>query len=450
MPNLLEILLLLQTEVSVANITKLSEIITTIFRLSVPVTTKAIGRFGNLSTRTVERFYAQAPLSWTLIRVLLFWSFLFDSNAMYLLVLDETTQSKAGKSSYGLGSFYSSLLGKAVNSVSFLGACLVNVKSAKSHFLSCTQLVKTEQKQASVPAKKSAKVVEQAEKRQRGRPKGSLNKAYTEPESLSFQTFKKALDELMTLFNKYCKRLILPYVVLDGYYGNQHYLKYTQSKGLYLISKLKSNARLMLPYTAQQKKGRGRPKKYADKLDYAKIPKEALLTLPADHPLKHSHTKVYALSVYADTIREQLIQVVIIQKNNPQKQQIGQTILFTNDLTLDPLLVIQYYALRFQIELDFRNAKQFFGLSTFKNYKQNQLTNAVNIAFTALIAAQILLEKYKILFNNPNLSITDLKAIQKAEMCYKYFFYTSQKNNKDFLNDEIFLNFVKLNAVNIH
>ncbi|WP_101359862.1 hypothetical protein [Raineya orbicola] len=67
-----------------------------------------------------------------------------------------------------------------------------------------------------------------------------------------------------------------------------------------------------------------------------------------------------------------------------------------------------------------------------------------------MIAAQILLEKYKILFNNPNLSITDLKAIQKAEMCYKYFFYTSQKNNKDFLNDEIFLNFVKLNAVNIH
>lgn len=449
MPNLLEILLVLQTEVSVANIAKLSDIITTIFRLSVPVTTVSIGRLGKLSTRTVERFYAQKPLSWTLIRVLLFWRFLFDSSATYVLVLDETTESKAGKCSYGLGSFYSSLLGKVVNSVSFLGASLVNVKSEKSHFLSCTQLIKTEQKQVSMPAKKSEAVLEASEKRQRGRPKGSKNQSYTEPESLSFQTFKQALDELLALFNKYCKGLILPYVVLDGYYGNQHYLKYTQSKGLYLISKLKSNALLLLPYTGEQKKGRGRPKKYADKLDYDQIPKETLLALPADHPLNKSHIKVYALNLYADTIRQQLIQVVIIQKYNPKKQQIGQTILFTNDLTIDPLLIIQYYALRFQIEFDFRNAKQFFGLSTFKNYKHNQLTNAVNIAFTCLIAAQILLEKYKILFNNSNLSITDLKAIQKAEMCYNYFFYTSQKNANDFFNDKIFLNFVKLNAVNI-
>ncbi|SFE56332.1 hypothetical protein [Thermoflexibacter ruber] len=50
MPNLLEILLVLAPEVSVANIAKLSDIITTIFRFSVPVTTRAIGRFGSLST----------------------------------------------------------------------------------------------------------------------------------------------------------------------------------------------------------------------------------------------------------------------------------------------------------------------------------------------------------------------------------------------------------------
>ncbi|SFE92514.1 hypothetical protein [Thermoflexibacter ruber] len=50
MPNLLEIFLVLAPEVSFANIAKLANIITTIFRLSVPVTTRAIGRFGSLST----------------------------------------------------------------------------------------------------------------------------------------------------------------------------------------------------------------------------------------------------------------------------------------------------------------------------------------------------------------------------------------------------------------
>ncbi len=54
MPNLLEILLVLAPIISLINITKLSEIITTIWRLSVPVATRAIGRFGSLSLRAVE------------------------------------------------------------------------------------------------------------------------------------------------------------------------------------------------------------------------------------------------------------------------------------------------------------------------------------------------------------------------------------------------------------
>ncbi len=155
------------------------------------------------------------------------------------------------------------------------------------------------------------------------------------------------------------------------------------------------------------------------------------------------------MNVYADTMQEHLIKVVIIQNTNPETKQVGQTILFSNDLIIDPVLLIKYYSLRFQIEFDFRDAKQFFGLSDFKNYKQNQLNNAVNIAFTCQIVSQIILEKYKKLFKNEKISITDLKAIQKAQMCYNYFLNTSQDSSYDFLNDEIFLNFVKLHAVNI-
>ncbi len=216
-----------------------------------------------------------------------------------------------------------------------------------------------------------------------------------------------------------------------------------------MISKLKSNAHLILPYTGEQKKGRGRPKKYDKKLVYSKIPEEALIPLPKDHKLNKPNIKVWALNVYADTMRTHLIKVIIIQKTNPESKQVGQTILFSNDLTIDPVQLIRYYSLRFQIEFDFRDAKQFFGLSDFKNYKQNQLTNAVNIAFIYQIASQVLLEKYKKLMGNEKISITNLKAIQKAQMCYNYFLNTSQKSSHDFLNDKIFLNSVKLHAVNI-
>lgn len=449
MPNLFEILLVLEPEVSSANIANLSQIISTILRLSVPVTTRAIGRFGDLSLRTVERFYAQDPLCWTLIRVLLFNASLFDPSAVYLLVLDETTEKKSGKSSYGLGSFYSSLAGKAIASVSFLGASLVNVKTEKSHFLSCTQLIKAHKTQEATDAQNSKAAANPAPKRKKGRPKGSKNKPYTAPESLSFQTFKTAVDSLLPQLAKYCVGLIMPYIVLDGFYGNQHYVKYSQTKKLKIISKLKSNAHLILPYQGEKKKAKGRPKKYDKKLVYSKMPKEALLSWPADHKLHKSNIKVWALQVYSDAIRNQLIQVVIIEKTDPQSKKVGQIILFTNDLTLEPSLLIKYYSLRFQIEFDFRDAKQFFGLSDFKNYKQNQLSNAVNIAFTCKLVAQIVLEKYKKLLGNENLSITDLKAIKKTEMYYHYFLNNSQHIAYDFLNDKIFLDFVKLHAVNI-
>ncbi len=91
-----------------------------------------------------------------------------------------------------------------------------------------------------------------------------------------------------------------------------------------MISKLKANAHLILPYSGKAKQGKGRP----------------------------------ALQVYADNMREQLLQVVIIQRTNPQTKHVAQTILFSNDLHLEPLLLLKYYSLRFQIEFDFRNANR--------------------------------------------------------------------------------------------
>lgn len=58
--------------------------------------------------------------------------------------------------------------------------------------------------------------------------------------------------------------------------------------------------------------------------------------------------------------------------------------------------IIKYYSLRFQSKFDFRDAKQYFGLAGFKNFKETQVYNAVNIAFTMTIISRILLEKYKI------------------------------------------------------
>ena len=99
MPELLEILKVLSPAFSEANIAKLSEIALTILRLSVPVTTRSIGRASDLSLRTIERFYSQPLLPWLVIRILLFKTFFYQPTITFLLAGDETTKKKAGKSS---------------------------------------------------------------------------------------------------------------------------------------------------------------------------------------------------------------------------------------------------------------------------------------------------------------------------------------------------------------
>ena len=81
-----------------------------------------------------------------------------------------------------------------------------------------------------------------------------------------------------------------------------------------------------------------------------------------------------------------------MKNNNSEKNQISKNIWFTNDLNLDFQLLLEYYSLRFQIEFHFRDAKQHFGLSDFKNYKEQNLTNFVNMSFTMCLVSRIFLQ----------------------------------------------------------
>ena len=55
-------------------------------------------------------------------------------------------------------------------------------------------------------------------------------------------------------------------------------------------------------------------------------------------------------------------------------------ILFSSDLELAQDTLIDYYSLRFQIEFNFRDAKQFWGLEDFMNVSPTAVTNAANLS----------------------------------------------------------------------
>ena len=130
-----DLLSVVQGQVSPTNLQHLALIVQSILSLSRPVTTLSIARISSISYRTVQRFYASTDMNWLLINLLLFRAFVYQPGKIYLLAADETVEDKAGKHTYGISHFYSSIIQKAIRSVSFLAIVIIDVE-AKNHSLS--------------------------------------------------------------------------------------------------------------------------------------------------------------------------------------------------------------------------------------------------------------------------------------------------------------------------
>jgi putative transposase len=103
---------------------------------------------------------------------------------------------------------------------------------------------------------------------------------------------------------------------------------------------------------------------------------------------------------------------VIIVKTHLQTRAWAHVILFSSDLTLAYAQLIDYYRLRFQIEFNFRDAKQYWGLEDFMNTSETAVTNAANLALFMVNFSQRLLDDLRPA--DPACSILDLKALYRG------------------------------------
>jgi hypothetical protein len=66
---------------------------------------------------------------------------------------------------------------------------------------------------------------------------------------------------------------------------------------------------------------------------------------------------------------------VVIVKKNLKTGKVAKVLLFCDDLNLPYDKLIDYYRLRFQVEFNFRDAKQYWGLEDFMNIKETQVVD---------------------------------------------------------------------------
>ena len=393
-----------------------------------------------ISYRTVQRFYALKQVNWYLINLILFKTFLYKKEKIYLLAADETVEDKAGKSTYGISRFYSSIIQKTIRSVSFLATVIIDVDEKKSFFLACQQIISV---------KKTENDTQKTDKcsKQKGRPKGSKNKPKVESTATSYQTLKALLGLIMTQLNVFLPDLKCFHLVLDGFYGHEDYLLLALTHKLNIISKFKTNAHLILPYKGEQS-GKGRPKTKGERVNLEKIT-QSFFVETINHATSKVTTVVYQFEAYTPKISKHLLNVVVLVHQHQLTKKQTRTILFSSDLSLTANQIIEYYSLRFQIEFDFRDAKQFYGLSTFKNYHQTQVTNAVNLSFTMTLIGKLLLKKYKEQWQCDSMGVSDLKSLLRIQKHTEIFLNYTKTDPDAFLNSPQFLNLIRLEAIHI-
>lgn len=83
-------------------------------------------------------------------------------------------------------------------------------------------------------------------------------------------------------------------------------------------------------------------------------------------------------------------------------------VLFSSDLALSYIQLIDYYRLRFQIEFNFRDAKQYWGLEDFISVNERPVYNSANLSMFMVNVSHILRRLMRTQWLE--LSVTDLKA----------------------------------------
>ena len=272
--------------------------------------------------------------------------------------------------------FFSGIVSQVVSGLEFFVFSLVDVAERKAYPLCVKQTVRSEAEKEAIKRrkKKRAKKSKTTKSKPQGRKKGSLNKDKNElnlsPELWRINELLSGLLKLIRVFVR------VKYLALDGHFGHHQAVLMAKENDLHLISKMRKDAALYEKYEGEYR-GRGPKTKYGNRLKYDLLP---IKYLKKSERVGELITLFYQ-GIFLHKEFGQALNAVIIVKINLKTQKAGHALLFSSDLELGWEKLIDYYSLRFQIEFNFRDAKQHFGLEDFMNTTAKGVENAANLSF---------------------------------------------------------------------
>jgi hypothetical protein len=171
------------------------------------------------------------------------------------------------------------------------------------------------------------------------------------------------------------------YFVADGFYAKTKVIHAILSVNKHLITRLRADANLKFRFEGEHPKRQGPKSKYAGKVVYNDLSKWHFIGKDA----KYDYLNVYH-HICHSTQMDCWLSVILVLNTKSNKY----VLLASTDLEQDPLQILTYYQLRFQIEFLFRDAKQFTGLNHCQARSEEKLDFHFNMSLTAINIMQLL------------------------------------------------------------
>ena len=272
-----------------------------------------------------------------------------------IAAFDQSFDCKAGKKTWGKDYFWNGCASKAEKGLELVLCSIVDLDRNTAFALSAEQTSPTER---TIDGKK---------------------KKNDDLTRMDF--YLSCIEKLRLKILKYTR-----YFAFDGYFAKKKFVEEIVEMGFHFIGKLRCDANLKIPYTGEQRKGPGRPRKFSGKCNISELQGFSFA-----HDVDDK-IKLYS-GIFFHSSLEKMIKVVAIRYSH--KGKIGTALLFSTDLLLDSLKIFRYYKARFQIEFVFRDAKQHVGLGSCQSRNKESMYFHYNASFAAfnLVKIQELLDR---------------------------------------------------------
>ena len=219
-------------------------------------------------------------------------------------------------------------------------------------------------------------------------------------------------------------------VVCDAYFSKETFVTKLMDQEFQVLSRFRDDVRLKYLLPKAKTGRRGRPKMYDGLVDNKNLNLKYFQLVE-----ENEGTRIYQATVRAVALKRN-VKVVIVQRivNSEVK---SHKVYFSTLTSLEATEILEMYQMRFQIEFIYRDAKQFTALNNCQARDENKLNFHFNMSLTSVNAAKAI-HWYSIpKQERKEFSLSDIKTINHNTLLLERFISTfgikpyTLKNNQN-------------------